>query len=169
MKGINPSNLDRYFADHVEGITPPLEISMITGGHSNLTYRVEGANGVKTVLRRPPTGAVLATAHDMSREHRILSGLGDSAVPVPRTLALCEDETVNDAPFYVMAYVDGEVLTTPQQTAKVVPEDKREALGMHVVEVLAALHNIEPDDVGLGDLGRPYSLVFEQVPKWFKI
>lgn len=166
MKGINQTNLERYFAEHVEGVDPPLQISMITGGHSNLTYLVEGRDGARSVLRRPPTGAVLATAHDMSREHRILSGLGDSAVPVPRTLALCQDETVNDAPFYVMDYVEGVVLTTPQQTAKVVPEDRREALGLHVIEVLAALHAIEPDDVGLGDLGRREAYLARQLKRW---
>jgi aminoglycoside phosphotransferase (APT) family kinase protein len=166
MKGINATHLERYFADHVEGVDPPLRFSMITGGHSNLTYLVEGANGAKAVLRRPPTGAVLATAHDMAREHRILSGLGDSAVPVPRTLALCEDETVNDAPFYVMRYVEGEVLTTPEQTRQAVPEERREALGTHVVEVLAALHRIEPDDVGLGDLGRREAYLARQLKRW---
>ena len=99
MKGIQHAALERYFAEHVSGSEPPLVFDMIVGGHSNLTYLVEDAQGRKSVLRRPPTGAVLATAHDMAREHRILSGLAESAVPVPPTLALCEDPTVNDAPF----------------------------------------------------------------------
>jgi aminoglycoside phosphotransferase (APT) family kinase protein len=166
MKGIQQSALENYFADHVTGSKAPLAISMIPGGHSNLTYLVEDALGQKTVLRRPPTGSVLATAHDMAREHRILSGLAESAVPVPRTLALCEDDSVNDAPFYVMAYVEGAVLTSPAQTAAVVPDANREALGLHVIEVLAHLHNLEPDDVGLGDLGRREAYLARQLKRW---
>lgn len=166
MKGIQQTNLEAYYAENIKDAETPLNISMITGGHSNLTYLVEDAKGKKTVLRRPPTGAVLATAHDMSREHRILTGLGDSPVPVPRTLALCQDEVVNDAPFYIMDYVEGTVLTTASQTNKIVPPDKREALGMHTIEVLANLHNLEPSDVGLGDLGRREAYLARQLKRW---
>ncbi len=166
MKGIRQTSLEEYFADHVEGSKTPLSFSMITGGHSNLTYLVEDAAGRKTVLRRPPTGSVLATAHDMAREHRILSGLAHSAVPVPRTLALCEDEAVNDAPFYVMDYVEGVVLTSPEQTTMVVPEAQRESLGFHVIEILAHLHNLEPDEVGLGTLGRREAYLARQLKRW---
>ena len=166
MKGIQQTNLETYYAENIKDTETPLNISMITGGHSNLTYLVEDAKGTKTVLRRPPTGAVLATAHDMSREHRILTGLGDSPVPVPRTLALCQDEAVNDAPFYIMDYVEGTVLTTASQTNKIVPPGKREALGMHTIEVLANLHNLEPSDVGLGDLGRREAYLARQLKRW---
>lgn len=166
MKGIQQTSLESYFADHVEGAKTPLKFTMITGGHSNLTYLVEDAAGRKTVLRRPPTGSVLATAHDMAREHRILSALAKSAVPVPRTLALCQDSSVNDAPFYVMEHVEGVVLTSPDQTASVVPEANRPTLGLHVVEVLAHLHNLEPDDVGLGDLGRREAYLARQLKRW---
>ena len=166
MKGIQQASLEKYFAEQVTGATPPLTFDMIVGGHSNLTYRVTDSAGERFVLRRPPTGMVLATAHDMSREHRILSGLGPSPVPVPKTLALCEDESVNDAPFYVMNFVDGEVLVGADQTAQCVPEDKRIALGMHIIEVLAHLHNIEPDDVGLGDLGRREAYLPRQLKRW---
>lgn len=166
MKGINQSSLESYFADHVEGAESPLTFEMIIGGHSNLTYRVTDAKGTRFVLRRPPTGSVLATAHDMSREHRILSGLGKSAVPVPRTLALCQDDAVNDAPFYVMNYVEGDVLVGADQTAAAVPEDKRQALGLHIIEVLSHLHNIEPNDVGLGDLGRREAYLSRQLKRW---
>ena len=166
MKGIQQAALEDYFARHIEGVTPPLSFSLITGGHSNLTYRVEDAKGRRTVLRRPPTGAVLATAHDMAREHRILSGLQGSGVPVPRTLALCEDPSVNDAPFYVMEYVEGVVLTSPSQTDREIPADRREALGLHIVEVLATLHNLEPDDVGLGDFGRREAYLARQLSRW---
>jgi aminoglycoside phosphotransferase (APT) family kinase protein len=166
MKGIQQDRLEAYFAEHVEGAEPPLHFELITGGRSNLTYLVEDAKGKRRVLRRPPTGAVLATAHDMGREHRIMSGLADTDVPVPRMLALCQDESVNDAPFYVMEYVEGDVLVTPEMTAERVPEANRHALGMHIIEVLAHLHRIEPDDVGLGDLGRREAYLARQLKRW---
>jgi aminoglycoside phosphotransferase (APT) family kinase protein len=166
MKGIRQDRLETYFERHVDGIRLPLTFSLITGGHSNLTFLVEDSAGRKTVLRRPPTGAVLATAHDMAREHRILSALGPTPVPVPRTLALCEDDSVNDAPFYVMDYVEGVVLTSPELTSRLVPQSAREGLGLHVVEVLAHLHRIEPADVGLGDLGRREAYLARQLKRW---
>jgi len=166
MKGIQQDRLEAYFAEHVEGAALPLRFNLITGGRSNLTYLVEDAKGKKRVLRRPPTGAVLATAHDMSREHRIMSGLADTDVPVPRMLTLCEDESVNDAPFYVMDYVEGDVLVTPEQTGERVPKENRHPLGMHIIEVLAHLHRIEPDDVGLGNLGRREAYLARQLKRW---
>jgi aminoglycoside phosphotransferase (APT) family kinase protein len=166
MKGIQQDRLEAYFAVHVEGAAPPLRFSLIVGGHSNLTFLVEDAKGRKCVLRRPPLGAVLATAHDMGREHRILSGLADTNVPVPKTLALCQDESDNDAPFYVMEYVEGDVLVTPEMTAERIPEADRHALGMHIIEVLANLHRIEPDDVGLGNLGRREAYLTRQLKRW---
>lgn len=166
MKGIQQTSLEAYFAEYVDGVTLPLSFAQITGGHSNLTYLVQDAGGIKRVLRRPPTGMVLATAHDMSREHRILSCLQTSAVPVPKTLALCTDESVNDAPFYLMDFVEGEVLTSPDQAERTIPEGKRESLGLHIIEVLAALHNLEPNDVGLGDLGRREAYLSRQLKRW---
>ncbi len=166
MKGIQQDRLETYFAEHVAGAECPLRFSLITGGRSNLTFLVEDARGKKRVLRRPPLGAVLATAHDMSREHRILSALADSQVPVPQTLALCTDESVNDAPFYVMDYVEGDVLVSAEMTAERVPKENREALGFRVIEILAHLHRIEPDDVGLGDLGRREAYLSRQLKRW---
>lgn len=166
MKGIAQDRLEAYFAEHVDGVELPLRFELITGGRSNLTYLVEDAKGRKRVLRRPPTGAVLATAHDMEREYRILSGLAGTDVPVPKTLALCQDESVNDAPFYVMEYVEGDVLVGPEMTAERVPAEKRHELGMNVIEVLASLHCVEPDDVGLGDLGRREAYLARQLKRW---
>ena len=166
MKGIHPENLERYFQAEIEGAAAPLRFSLITGGHSNLTYLVEDAHGTKRVLRRPPTGSVLATAHDMAREHRILSALADTLVPVPRTLALCEDESVNGAPFYVMEYVEGTVLNGPEDAERAIPRDRRESLGLHAIEVLAHLHDLDPDAVGLGDLGRREAYLERQLKRW---
>jgi aminoglycoside phosphotransferase (APT) family kinase protein len=166
MKGISAEALERYFETHLPGVVLPLRFEPIVGGHSNLTYHVFDAAGHRFVLRRPPTGAVLATAHDMGREHRILTALVGTAVPVPRPLALCLDPAVNDAPFYVMDYVAGSVLTGPEIAAKIVPPDRREALGIHVIETLAALHTVDPDAVGLGDLGRRESYLARQLARW---
>ena len=166
VKGIAAEALDAWFEAHVDGARAPLRFSLIAGGHSNLTYRVEDAAGHVFVLRRPPTGAVIATAHDMAREHRIISALADTEVPVPPALGLCEDEAVNDAPFYVMGYVDGLVLTDPAQTEREIPEASRAKLGDDVVRVLAALHLIDPDDVGLGDLGRKEAYLDRQLKRW---
>ena len=88
----------------------PLTFDLIAGGHSNLTYKVTDDNGAEFVLRRPPLGHVLATAHDMGREHKIISALGPTDVPVAPALGLCTDDEVNGAPFYVMGFVDGLVL-----------------------------------------------------------
>jgi aminoglycoside phosphotransferase (APT) family kinase protein len=167
VRGIDHEPVSAWLAEHVEGATAPFEFSPITGGHSNLTYLVTGADGGRLVLRRPPLGAVLATAHDMAREHKIISGVGRTAVPAPRALGLCEDEAVNGAPFYVMSYVDGVVLHDADITADHFPDHaSRRRLGDSVVEVLAALHTVDPASVGLGDLGRTEAYLDRQLKRW---
>jgi aminoglycoside phosphotransferase (APT) family kinase protein len=166
MKGISQDSLERYFAAQIPGVRLPLRFEPIVGGHSNLTYHVFDAEGRRFVLRRPPTGAVLATAHDMGREHRILSALAGTGVPVPRTRALCLDAAVNDAPFYVMDFVPGAILAGPEIAEREVPAPRREALGFHAIETLAALHRLDPDAVGLGDLGRREAYLARQLARW---
>ena len=166
MKGIQQANLETYFEAEIPGAQAPLRFTPITGGHSNLTFLVEDATGTKRVLRRPPTGMILATAHDMAREHRILSAVAKTDVPVPKTLVLCEDESINEAPFYVMDFVEGDVLTTPEEADARVPLEKREALGFHIIDVLADLHSVEPSDIGLGDLGRREAYLARQLNRW---
>ncbi|MDZ7734644.1 MAG: phosphotransferase [Acidimicrobiia bacterium] len=102
--------MSEWFASHIDDVVLPLRISLIAGGTSNLTYRVDDAAGATFVLRRPPIGIDVATAHDVAREHRIISALADTTIPVPRARGLCEDHGVNGAPFYVMDFVDGPVL-----------------------------------------------------------
>jgi len=166
IKGIRPEPLDAWFEAHVPGARAPLDFALIAGGHSNLTYRVTDAKGHVFVLRRPPTGAVIATAHDMAREHRIIAALADSDVPVPPALGLCEDDSVNDAPFYVMGFVEGIVLVDASQAERLVPRANCPKLGDDVVRVLAALHRIDPDSVGLGDLGRKEAYLERQLKRW---
>lgn len=166
IKGIRQSNLDDWFAKNIAGSRPPLSFEAITGGHSNLTFRVTDAAGGRYVLRRPPTGAVIATAHDMAREHRIISAVSQTSVPVPPALGLCEDVHVNDAPFYVMKYVDGIVLEDQTITRAKLTEANRTKLGLAVVDVLAALHSVEPETIGLGDLGRREAYIPRQLKRW---
>ena len=167
VKGIRADSVTAWLAENIEGAKPPFDFELIVGGHSNLTYCVIDSTGQRFVLRRPPLGAVLATAHDMGREHKIISGVGKTEVPVPRALGLCEDDGVNDAPFYVMNFVDGHVLDTPDTTRKVLStEGLRGELGSSVIETLAALHQVDPDAVGLGDLGRKEAYLDRQLKRW---
>ena len=107
VEGIDRGPVTEWLAANVVGAVPPFEFDLIAGGRSNLTYRVTDAAGHAYALRRPPVSHVLATAHDMAREHTVISALQTTDVPVPRTLGLCTDAEVNGAPFYVMSFVDG--------------------------------------------------------------
>ncbi|MCP3987245.1 MAG: phosphotransferase family protein [bacterium] len=166
IKGIRAQNVTEWFEGHIPDVKPPLRFSLITGGHSNLTYKVEDSSGNTFVLRRPPLGAVIATAHDMGREHRIIKAVGPTSVPVPPALGLCQDESVNDAPFYVMAFVEGHVLMEAAGAARILDEPARNRLGEHVIEVLTDLHAVDPDAIGLGDLGRKESYLARQIKRW---
>ena len=110
IEGLHAANVTAWFETNVEGVAPPLRFALIAGGHSNLTFSVTDSRDVVYVLRRPPLGHVLESAHDMGREHKIISALVDTEVPVAKTIGLCRDTDVNEAPFYVMAYVAGPVL-----------------------------------------------------------
>src|SRR3954451_12006356 len=107
VNGIARQTVDPWLEQHVEGASAPFEYRLIAGGRSNLTFTVTGSDGARFVLRRPPLGHVLASAHDMGREHKIIAAVGRTSVPVPPALGLCTDEDVNGAPFYVMGFVDG--------------------------------------------------------------
>ena len=163
--GINADAVSAWLARNVPQAAAPLRFELIAGGRSNLTYRVHCADGDSVVLRRPPLGHVLATAHDMGREHKIISGVGLTDVPVPRAIALCDDPDVNTAPFYVMSYEEGAVLHSADESA-LVPDSERMPLSRRVADVLAELHAIEPDDVGLGDLGRREDYLGRQLRRW---
>ncbi|QGK70637.1 phosphotransferase [Allosaccharopolyspora coralli] len=165
LPGLDLTALRRYL-DSQGFEPPPLHGELIEGGRSNLTYIVSGGDR-RWVVRRPPLGHVLATAHDMSREYRVMSALHDTAVPVPETLSLCEDTDVLGAPFYVMEHVSGTVLRTPEQTEKLAVADRRD-VSMRLVDVLADLHAIDPGSVGLGDFGRPEGFLERQVRRWSK-
>jgi aminoglycoside phosphotransferase (APT) family kinase protein len=140
-------------------------IGLIAGGRSNLTYRVDSPAG-SVVLRRPPLSGVLPTAHDMVREHRVVAALGPTAVPVPAALHLCTDTEVVGAPFWVSEYVAGPVVRGTLPPGYADRPEQRRAIAEKLVDVLAALHAVDPSAVGLADFGRPEGFVTRQVARW---
>ena len=165
--GINADNVTTWFAHHVPGSTPPLTFELVAGGRSNLTFKVTDAAGRTWALRRPPTGHVLPTAHDMGREHRVIHALSTHTdVPVATPIGLCTDESVNGAPFYVMDFVDGLVLRDAK-TAERLTIDQRRIAGDDLVDVLVRIHDADVDAVGLGDLGRRDAYIERQLKRWY--
>ena len=163
--GIDVAPVTAWLAERVDDLAPPLRFERIVGGLSNLTFHVFDSAGRRWVLRRPPLGHVLATAHDMAREARILSALGPTAVPVPPVVDLCTDESVNGAPFYVMEFIDG-IIANSSQAAATLDAAARRRAGDSLMEVLASIHSVDVDAVGLGDLGRRESYVERQLSRW---
>ena len=153
-------------ATQLPELAPPLTFTLIAGGRSNLTFRVEDAAGNAWALRRPPLHHVLPTAHDMSREYRLMHSLGPAGIPVPVTVGLCTDESVNERPFYVMEFVEGHILRSAPEAEAAFDEATRRGVGDHMADTLAALHDIEPDAVGLGDLGRHDGYIERQLKRW---
>ena len=172
MNAGNPPGLDlTRLRAHLDRERPglvggPLSAELIEGGRSNLTYRVTDGTS-RWVVRRPPLGHVLATAHDMRREHRVISALHPTSVPVPEPVLLCEDEAVVGAPFYVMEYVEGTPYRTAEQLAAIGPERTRGVV-LSLVDTLVALHSVDPAEVGLGDFGRPEGFLERQLRRWGK-
>jgi aminoglycoside phosphotransferase (APT) family kinase protein len=171
-----PPGLDlQRLRDHLERRRPgllsgPLTAEIITGGRSNLTYVVRDTGDAdgdprEWVLRRPPLGHVLATAHDMAREYRVMTALGPTAVPVPRTVLLCEDLEVLGAPFYLMERVAGTVFRNRAQLEAAGPERTR-AIGNRLVDTLVDLHAVDITSAGLGDFGRPEGYLERQLRRW---
>ncbi len=165
-EGIDRAGVEAWFAVHVERVEPPLRFERISGGHSNLTYRVSDAAGGRWALRRPPLGKRLGSAHDMAREHRVVSALGPTDVPVAPVVGLCEDDEVNGAPFYVMEFVEGPVLRGVAEAEAFPDEADRRAIGERVADTLVAIHAVDPDAVGLGELGRKEDYVARQLHRW---
>ena len=170
IPGVDVIPVSEWIEANIEGARGPFGFTPITGGHSNLTIAVGAADGQRFVLRRPPLAAVLATAHDMSREHRSITAARKIPIPAPTPLGFCDDESVNGAPFYVMDFVDGVVLHDSEIAAEALPEIKtRRALSESVIDTLADFHLADPDDVGLGDLGRREGYLDRQLSRWQKM
>ena len=167
VEGVDVEGVTRWFREILPGVEPPLSFELAAGGRSNLTYRVTDAAGSAWVLRRPPLSHVLPTAHDMGREYRIISALGPTAVPVPKAYGYCDDEAVNGRPFYVMSYVEGHILRDPAVVEKTFAPAQRRVIGEDLVDVLAELHAVDVDAVGLGDLGRKEGYIARQLKRWY--
>ena len=159
-------SLESYLASELAGYQGPLTVEQFPKGHSNLTYLLRAGHR-QLVLRRPPFGTKVKTAHDMGREFRILSGLRDAYPKVPRPLAYCEDETVLGAPFYLMERVRGVILRgqRPPRGLSLSPEQMRR-LSTALIEQLAGLHTVDLTATGLADEGRPDGFVERQVTGW---
>jgi aminoglycoside phosphotransferase (APT) family kinase protein len=158
------ARLQRWLTDEAHVAGELTDVSLIAGGRSNLTYRL-GAGGRRLVLRRPPLGHVLPTAHDMAREYRVLTALAPSAVPVPRPVAHCSSADVIGAPFYVMEDVPGVVLRDYEDCARLTPDVAAE-LSRRLGETLAAIHGVDLEATGLADFGRGAGYLRRQLDRW---
>ncbi|HET6815278.1 MAG TPA: phosphotransferase family protein, partial [Actinomycetota bacterium] len=166
IPGIDLEGVTAWFRANLGEVRPPLAVHQIAGGRSNLTYRVDDAAGASWVLRRPPLHGVLPSAHDMAREHRVIAALAGTPVPVPATFGLCQDPSVTGAPFYVMAYVDGVVPRDQATVAASLDEPARARAADSLVDALVALHAVDPERVGLGQLGRHSGYLERQLARW---
>jgi aminoglycoside phosphotransferase (APT) family kinase protein len=168
VTGAEPSVVGPYLADVLgDPAWKDCEVGLIAGGKSNLTYRVDSPAG-SVVLRRPPLGSILPTAHDMAREHRVMAGLAGTAVPVPVMRHLCTDPEVLGQPFYVMDRVDGHVVKEAFPPGYADQPAERRAVCEGLIGVLADLHEVDYQAVGLGDFGRPDGYLARQVARWGK-
>jgi aminoglycoside phosphotransferase (APT) family kinase protein len=165
VAGIDAAAVSSWLRIHIADAIPPFSFELIAGGRSNLTYRVEDASGRCFVLRRPPMGNILPTAHDVAREYRIVRALAQTEVPVPITFGLCTDAAVNEAPFYVMDFAYGQILRDAEATAGFLTSERR-VIGDQMADTLAALHAIDVDHVGLSTLGRHGGYVQRQLQRW---
>jgi len=164
-EGIDAVRVGAWLEANVDGARGPFSYERIAGGRSNLTYKVTGAEGRMWALRRPPMGKALGSAHDMGREHRVVSALAPTPVPVAPIAGYCTDEGVNEAPFYVMDFVQGPILRSREDAAAFSTDDRR-AIGERVVDTLVEIHAQVPDDIGLGELGKKADYVARQLHRW---
>lgn len=163
--GVDLATLTHWFDSQLPNIrNGNLTAQLITGGRSNLTYRLSDDHQ-QWALRRPPLGHVLPTAHDMAREFTVISALHGSEVPVPEPIALCQDRDVLGEPFYLMSFVDGIVVERPE----LVPDPATATrITEQLVDTLVALHGIDPNGIGLSDFGRPDGFLQRQVSRWHR-
>ena len=167
-EGYDIPRVESWIEQNITALTPPFTWTRLEGGHSNLTYQLDDAKGKQAVIRRPPQGVLLPKAHDMSREWALISSLGPTPVPVPEAMGFCEDPEVTGAWFYVMGCIHGHPLYNGEQSREWISEENRGAMSQSFVDVLAALHSLDPDELGLGDLGKKDSYVGRQLKTWYR-
>ncbi len=165
--GINAEPVSQWLSANVAGSVAPFHFDLIAGGHSNLTFSVTDSANHHYVLRRPPLSHALASAHDMGREHKVISALQNTKVPVAPALAMCTDVSINDAPFYVMGFVDGHIVRDPEIASRVLTPATRLQASNSLVDTMAAIHAVDPVAVGLGDLGRHDGYIERQLKRWY--
>ena len=161
--GFETARLDQFLTERIRGFRGPLRVRQYEGGQSNPTYYV-GARGGEYVLRRKPPGKLLPSAHLIEREYRVLSALAETDVPVPRPLLLCEDSSVIGTAFYIMEHVPGRVFTEPRLPG--LEPHERTAIYASMVDVLARLHRVDWQKLGLSDYGRPGNYFSRQIHRW---
>ena len=161
----NVGNLQDYMSRHVDGFSGDITLSQFKGGQSNPTYRID-ADGQVFVLRRKPPGELLPSAHAVDREYRVISALGQTDVPVPRTYCLCEDTEVIGTAFYIMEMVQGRVFW--DGTLPGMSNEERGSVYRSVNEAMAALHRVDYQAIGLGDFGKVGEYRERQIHRWSK-
>ena len=164
--GLAVDRVESWLVDALPWLRPPIVAELVAGGRSNLTYAIRDAAGQRVALRRPPVAHVLPTAHDVVREFRVLSALAPTDVPTPGPLACCEDEGVTGAPFYVMRFVDGAVLRSPEEAASVLDEPARRNAGHALAATLARIHAVDLESTGLAGLSRHDGYAARQLRRW---
>ena len=158
-------SLARWIRDAGEPVTGSLRGTRVGQGQSNLTYRIDDEAGRTWIARRPPLGHLLASAHDVAREHRIIAALQSTGVPVPATIGVCEDPAVADVPVVIMEHVEGTVIDDEEAARKLGPEARRR-LGLELARTLAKIHAVDIDAVGLGDLASRKPYAPRQLKRW---
>jgi aminoglycoside phosphotransferase (APT) family kinase protein len=167
IPGYDVPAVEAWISANIDGLEPPFVWTRLEGGHSNLTYALVDQLGRRAVVRRPPEGELLPKAHDMGREFRVISGLNKTDVPVPIAHGYCEDPSVTGAHFYVMSAVEGKALYNRADAMEHLTETARNQVGRSFIDTLAKLHAVDPEAVGLGDLGRPDGYVARQLKTWY--
>jgi aminoglycoside phosphotransferase (APT) family kinase protein len=166
--GYDVPAVEQWLSSRVPSLVAPYEWTKLEGGHSNLTYRIDGADGhMSAVIRRPPLGELLPKAHDMGREWACISALW-GRVPVAEPLAFCETPDVTGAHFYVMGLVDGKAMYGRADVEAWIPAENRVRAAESWIDALATLHSLDIDEIGLGDLGRRDGYIERQMRTWYR-
>lgn len=163
--GLNEDAVSTWITGLGVGALAPLSFERIGSGQSNLTFAVRDSGGGRWVLRRPPLGRLLASAHDVEREYRILSALQGTGVPVPKMIGLTKDPAITDAPLALMSYVDGLVIDDEAVAEELTPE-RRRAIGLALPKALASIHRVDLESAGLLDLASTKPYAGRQLKRW---
>jgi aminoglycoside phosphotransferase (APT) family kinase protein len=165
--GLRLAALSKWMQENIAGFdgSNQVEATLLAGGRSNVSYKLTDSSGSSWVLRRPPLGHIMPSAHDMGREFRVLSGLNKVSFPTPATRGYCEDESVIGAKFMMMDFVDGRVIESAQ-TASILSAQQAGEISQELVDTLARLHAVDPVAAGLDQLGKPTGYLQRQVKRW---